>query len=75
MGGIWNSLEVQARENVECGKQNLAGDSGDQNTDSNEDITEYAREVLDGTRHSIGNCTRGYSAKEVVYILSIPETL
>jgi hypothetical protein len=60
VGGIWKSLvDFFTRE---CCMQSLMGDSGgrreDQNADRNVDIKDYAHELSDGDKDSIGNWTK-----------------
>jgi hypothetical protein len=58
-GGIWKSLETQARESLGRCKQNLmresGGSSGDQNGNRNADSEGQTRKVSDGKEDSIGN--------------------
>jgi hypothetical protein len=55
VGGIWKHLELQARENLECCKQSLVGDSGGNSEDENADRKHCAHEVSDRNKDSIGN--------------------
>jgi hypothetical protein len=46
VGGIWKSLEKQVRKSLECCKQSLMGEAGenwdDQDADRNADSEDYA---------------------------------
>jgi hypothetical protein len=68
MGGIWKSLEKQARKSLECWKKNLmdnyCGRSGDQNADSER----QTHEDSGGNEDSIRNWTIGHSCYIVARI-------
>lgn len=55
---------MQFREDLECCKQRLTGDSGqrsdDQNSDRNADSKDQVQEALVVNKDFIGNSTRGY---------------
>jgi hypothetical protein len=64
VGEIWKSLEMHAREALECSMQSLMGDPGgssqDQSANRNVDSEVCAPEVSDGNKDSIGYWTTGH---------------
>lgn len=67
MGETWKSLEIEAREVLECCKQSSVGNhegcSEVQNTNRNADSKNGCHEASNGNDDSIGDWTRGQEFK------------
>lgn len=83
VGGVWQVLEIQADEALECCKLNLMGDSGQTSEEHNVDYSaagkDQAQEISTGKKDSICRCTPDHVYYALVENLSAfgscPETL